>query len=644
MCGICGAVAMEGRIDPAIAASLRRMTRALQHRGPDGEGFYIDDHAVLGHRRLAIIDREGGSQPLSDEHGRCWIAFNGEIYNHHELRHQLEQRGHRFRTHSDTEAIVHAYEEYGEACVDRLEGMFAFAIYDRVRRDLFLARDRLGKKPLFYAVLGGALHFGSEIKALRESPAWDGSPDLAQLESYLSLGYYLAPNTAYRHVRKLEPGHWLRLRAGRIEHRQYWDIPQFDTDLRQEADLLTDLESTLRARVAERLESEVPLGAFLSGGIDSGLVVSFMSERATREPVTVSVGFREAAHNELAPAALAARHFHTRHHEELIVPRLDEMLEPIVAAFDEPFADASAIPTWCVSRAARRHVTVALSGDGGDEIYGGYDFRYIPHALECAARNAMPTAAAGMFRSVGAAWPRSPRLPRPLRLATVLENIGRSAPDSYYADLCIIKPHEVRALLGRTPDRNPRESAVYATVTDPYVRCASPSPVQRAQYADFKIYLPNDVLVKVDRMSMLNGLEVRCPLLDRRVAELGFQIPSHRKTPRLRPKYLLKQLARRRLPSDVLSLPKHGFSAPVSEWLRGEYGSHFADDVLSPASGIRDLVDIGVVRRWFEEHRTGQRERASHLWAIWMLAIWNRIERSAPRPVHSAPPPAAVPC
>jgi asparagine synthase (glutamine-hydrolysing) len=331
MCGIAGLASLSGPLAPEVRESIRAMTGRIAHRGPDGDGFQIEEYAALGHRRLAIIDVAGGHQPLSNEDGSVWIAFNGEIYNHHPLRERLEARGHRFRTRSDTEAIVHAWEEFGESCVDHLQGMFAFAIWDRKRRVLFAARDRLGKKPFFYATLGGVLHFASEIKAIAASPLWNDEVDLSALEGYLSLGYFLAPATVYQHVRKLEPAHWLTLQDGRIETRRYWDVTEFDTDRRAAPEILVDLQALMKDAVASRLESEVPLGAFLSGGIDSGLIVSFMAETHTADLVTTSVGFGEAEHNELGPAGLTAARYGTTHHAEVVQPALDQVLEKIVA-------------------------------------------------------------------------------------------------------------------------------------------------------------------------------------------------------------------------------------------------------------------------------------------------------------------------
>jgi asparagine synthase (glutamine-hydrolysing) len=623
MCGLAGMAALSGTLAPDVKAAMRAMTDAIRHRGPDGEGFYADHVAALGHRRLAIIDRAGGVQPIANEDGTCWIVFNGEIYNHRELRERLVSLGHRFRTRSDTETILHAYEEFGPGCVDLLEGMFAFAIYDQTNRDLFIARDRLGKKPLFYAVFQGVLHFASEIKSLQQSPVWDGAIDLEQLEGYLSLGYFIAPTTIYRHVKKLEPGHWLRLRRGVLEIRKYWDIDRFDDWHGSEQEAVDLVEQQIQERVAERLESEVPLGAFLSGGIDSGIVVSCMAERHDEAVVTTTVGFGEKAHNELALAELTAKRYGTTHHTHMIAPRLDEAFEGIIQGFGEPFADASSLPTWYVSREARRHVTVALSGDGGDESFGGYDFRYVPHAMEQRIRTLVP--GLGVRRAIGrlgACWPRGPRVPRPFRLGTYLENLARDPEGAYYADLCFLKPDRARAVMGRSPTRDVRESAVYHAVTAPYLRCTSSSVVQRAEYADVKIYLANDVLVKVDRMSMQHGLEVRSPLLDRRLVELAFRLPQSLKRAERTGKHLLKQVAARRLPTELLRAPKHGFTAPIGEWIAGPLAAQFEADVLRPGAHVAGLVDIDYVRRAFEAHRKRTADNWYLLWAVWVLERW----------------------
>jgi asparagine synthase (glutamine-hydrolysing) len=625
MCGICGMAAIEGPLAPELRRAIGGMTAAIQHRGPDGGATAAFPQAALGHRRLAIIDRAGGAQPMANEDETLWIVFNGEVYNHHGLRRELIALGHRFRSTSDTEAILHAYEEYGPACVDKLEGMFAFAVYDRRRHDLFIARDRLGKKPLFWAVFDGVIHFGSEIKALAASPAFDDAIDLSGLEGYLSLGYIPAPGTIYQHVHKLEPGHWLHVVDGKITVRKYWDIERFDDDRRPADQIVEELDALLRDAVRERLESEVPLGAFLSGGIDSGLVVSYMAEAATRQVVTTSVGFGESGHNELEAAGCTAQHVGTVHHAEIVNPRLDDVLDWIVGSFDEPFADASAIPTFYVSANARRHVTVALSGDGGDESFGGYDFRYVPHAIESAvARLGFGAAGRGAAAALSRVWPRSAGLPRPLRLARTFDNLSADRASAYYADLCFLKPDGARRLLGLKPTRDPAASPVFDLVTAPYRRCTSEHAVQRAEYADLKGYLSNDVLVKVDRMSMAHGLEVRCPLLDRRIVEFAFRVPVTTKMPGLRPKVLLRRLAEGRVPERVRHLPKHGFTAPISEWLAGRSAEAFRADVLGPDSQAAAWIDTKQVARLFAEHRSRQHDHAYTLWAVWMLERWAR--------------------
>jgi len=629
MCGICGLFGVSGDIHPEVRAALPAMAAAIGHRGPDGQGVFEDARAALGHRRLAIIDVAGGHQPMANEDESRWIVFNGEVYNHKAIRAELEARGHRFRTSSDTEVVLHAVQEYGTDAVSRLEGMFAFVVYDPAGREIIAARDRLGKKPFFYAVFGGVFHFASEIKAIARSPLWDGAMAAGDLEGYLALGYFLAPRTIYRHVRVLEPGQWLRVRDGRIETRQYWDVTAFDGDRRPAGEIEAELDGLLEDVVGERLESEVPLGAFLSGGIDSGLVVSYMSDALAQPANTVTVGFGDAAHNELDAAGLTAGRYGTRHHTAVIDPVIDTVLDPIVRAFDQPMADSSAIPTYYVSAMARQYVTVALSGDGGDEVFGGYDFRYTPHALEARVRPFLPGAAGrGLMRALGRVWPSSSRLPKALRLSTIFQNLGEDPATAYFLDLCFAKPRRVGPLLGLAPGRRPFDTAVYADVTDAYKRCPSPSALQRAQYADVKIYLPNDVLVKVDRMSMQHGLEIRCPLLDRRVVEFGFRVPTATKLPGLQPKHLLRRIASRRLPAPLLTLGKHGFTAPVGAWLRGAAGVRFEDDCLGAASFVGGLMDQAAIRRLFREHAAGVSDQSHLLWATWMLERWGRQQRA----------------
>lgn len=624
MCGITGAFGLDGPLSDDVRAGVRRMNEAIAHRGPDGDGFFDAGQVAFGHRRLAIIDRAGGHQPMANEDESCWIVFNGEVYNHRELRPALEARGHRFRTSCDTEVILHAYEEYGPSAVEKFDGMFAFVIWDGRRRELFAARDRLGKKPFFYSLLDGVFHFASELPALTRATGWRGEIDLSALEGYLSLGYFVAPATPYRNAHKLLPGHWLRIADGRVDIRQYWDVTEFDTDTRTDDDILAEIDERLRAAVHCRLESEVPLGAFLSGGIDSGLVVSYMAEALGNRLVTASVGFGDAAHNELEAAGIVASHFGSQHHPHVIEPRLDEALDPVTSLMGEPMADSSAIPTWYVSQVARRHVTVALSGDGGDEAWAGYDFRYVPHAMEAEARRFVPGAVAPAVGWLGRRWPRSPRLPRPLRVGTLLENLGRDPAGAYYADLTFLKAADTRRLMGRNPEHDPTTSPVYQAVTEPYRRCSSTDPVQRAEYADLKVYMPNDPLVKVDRMSMAHSLEVRCPLLDHRLVELAFRIPASRKQQWRQGKTFLRQLARKRLPGQLWELPKKGFSIPIGKWIGGPFAARFREEVLTPHAAVATHIDTAQLRDMLSAQQRGDGDHGYALWAAWVLERWLR--------------------
>jgi asparagine synthase (glutamine-hydrolysing) len=622
---------MRGPLSPEMRAAIRPMTRVLQHRGPDGDGFFDCPEAVLGHRRLAIIDREGGAQPMTNETGTAWIVFNGEIYNHRALRARLESLGHQFATACDTEVILHAYEEFGASCVERLEGMFAFAIYNTRTHELFAARDRVGKKPLYFAVLDDVLHVASEIKAIALSPLWNDQIDHAMLDGYLSLGYIPAPYTIYTHVKKLPPAHWLRLRNGTLELRSYWDIREFDTDTREEPALIDDLEAALREAVAERLESEVPLGAFLSGGIDSGVVSSLLAELSPRPPVTISVGFGTRDQSELDDAQSTATLIKSEHYPEPVEPVLHEVLERVVYAFDEPFADPSAIPTYYAAQAAKRHVTVALTGDGGDEAFGGYDLRYFPHRIEERIRAYLPGAVGRRaLRRIGAHWPNHPLLPRATRLGNVMQNLGGDPADAYYRDLCFTKPGLVQRLLGRTPTHHPHDGPIYEAITWTYRRCPSKDAVQCAQYADLHVYLPEDVLVKVDRMSMLHALEVRCPMLDRRILELAFRIPAARKTKWPQGKRLLRAIAARRLSPECAARPKRGFDAPLQRWTTTDYSAHLERDLLGSGSTVKTLLDPLVIRELFNEHRSGGRDHSHALWSMWMLEWWYRGRRQQP--------------
>lgn len=629
MCGIAGFVDFEGHEPESAAVRVRRMTDTLVHRGPDERGHYVDGFAALGHRRLSIIDLGSGQQPMSAADGRVQIVFNGEIYNFPDVRAELEAAGHAFGTDSDTEVILHAYLEWGERCVDRLNGMFAFAIWDLGERRLLLARDRVGKKPLYVYRKGSTVAFASELKALRAGGLCPDEIDVEALDCYFSLGYIPAPRTIYTEVRKLEPARIRTVTASGETERQYWRLSFADPIERSLDDAVDEFEALLDEAVRCRLMSQVPLGAFLSGGLDSSLVVSSMS-RLLDDPVrTHSIGFEEAEFSELATAKAIADELGTDHQEYLVVPKAADVLEKIAWHFDEPLADSSALPTWYVCEMTRRSVTVALSGDGGDEGFGGYTFRYLPHMFESRVRAAIPAALrAAVFGPIGSLWPSSARLPKPLRLKTIFENLAVSDAEAFYRDLvwlrrdtraAIYRPEFMQSLMGFTPSED-----VYSY----YAGSDAADALGRCQSTDIHVYMVDDVLVKVDRMSMAHSLEVRSPLLDHRVLEFGARLPSALKIGSRQGKLPLRALAARRLPAEVQRLPKRGFSIPAAQWLRNELRELGEEMILNPGDAASAaLSEAGIAELW-REHQSGARDHSVFLWALMMLGLWERTSRA----------------
>ena len=631
MCGIAGFVDFSGH-DPASAgARVRAMSNAIFHRGPDEEGHYVDGQAALGHRRLAIIDLRGGQQPMSVADGRLQIVFNGEIYNFAETRAELAAAGLVFRTNSDTEVILNAYLHWGEKCVERLFGMFAFAIWDTRERTLFLARDRVGKKPLYYLRRGSVLAFASELKALRAGNLLGSDLDPQALDCYFSLGYIPAPRTIYQGVYKLPAASTLKVTAGGDETpRNYWSLSFAEPRARPLGEAVEEFEHLLDEAVRCRLVGEVPLGAFLSGGIDSSLVVSSMARLSGKPVITNSIGFSDDKFSELAAAKLIATNLRTDHHEFVVQPHAADVLEKIAWHFDEPLADSSALPTWYVCEMARRTVTVALSGDGGDEAFGGYTFRYRPHMLEARIRAALPVALrAPVFGALGAIWPASSRLPQPLRLKTIFENLAVGDAEAFYRDLIWLRDDTrsrlysgdfMRSLGGFTP---------MEPVHRWYAGSDAPDALGRSQYTDINFYMTDDVLVKVDRMSMAHSLEVRAPLMDHRVFEFAARLPAGLKIDSRHGKLVLRKLAERRLPQEITTLPKRGFSVPAARWLRTEL-KPMAESVILDRQGIvGDLLNAGEISRLWQEHLSGARDHNVFLWGLMMLGLWDRQSKSA---------------
>jgi asparagine synthase (glutamine-hydrolysing) len=651
VCGIAGLFVYGGEPPPAarLREIARRMTAPLAHRGPDGGGIHAEGPIALGHRRLAILDLAGGAQPIFSEDGRVAVVCNGEIYNHRELRRELEARGHRFATRSDSEVVVHLYEELGPACVERLDGMFALAVADLRARRILLARDRVGKKPLYLADDGRRLAFASELKSLVAAGLVEPGIDPEALDLYLALGYVPSPWTILKGARKLPAGFRAVASMGtgvRVE--RYWDVelgPQADESGEERSgEAWTEaLEEALDRAVRSRLESDVPLGAFLSGGIDSGTVVSFMAEALGRPVRTHTVGFSDRLFDEREDAAAVARALGTDHVATEVRPDLEDVLPRIAWHLDEPFADPSAVPTWYVSRETRRRVTVALSGDGGDELFAGYRDKYHFHRVEERLRGFLPAALRrALLPPLARAWPRSPRLPRPLRLANLLGNLSVDADRSWFEDRRLVPAWvEERLLGGRLAERR-RRFDPFAALAPHRERAPQGDPLARSLYLDFKTWLADDGLVKVDRMSMAHGLEVRCPLLDHRVVELAARVPSRWKLSNGTSKLLLRRVAARRLPAEILERPKRGFAPPISRWLREDLRDFSRDLLLGPGAVGGALFDRRAVERLLDDHEARRIEAAWPLWSLLMLEVWGREVARTPALADLPEVPRAV--
>jgi asparagine synthase (glutamine-hydrolysing) len=617
MCGICG-IFEHGRETAIDRAVLKSMADTIQHRGPDDEGFYSAPGVGLAFRRLAIIDVTGGHQPLSNEDGTIWIAFNGEIYNFQELNKRYLSTGHTFRTRCDTETIVHLYEELGEACFAELRGMFALALWDGRRKRLLLARDRIGKKPLFYSWDGKRLVFGSEIKALWPAGGIPKDMDMQAVTDYFSYLYVPAPKTIYRSVRKLQAAHYLVVDESGLREVPYWDIRFDQTRQLSESQWCEVFLDEYRTAVKLRLVSDVPLGAFLSGGVDSSSVVALMNE--FQPPVTTcSIGFSEQSYDEANDARKFAGSLSANHFELIVKPKALDLLPKLAWHYDEPFADSSAVPTYYVSQVARQHVTVALSGDGGDENFAGYG-RYHHEHWENRLRSILPAPVRkGIFGPLGSWYPKMGWAPRIFRAKSVFQSLARSPIEGYFYNGTFSAPGFKRRLLGPEVWKNLNGYDSIEVVKYHYDRAKALDPLSRIQYVDMKTYLVDDILVKVDRASMANSLEVRCPLLDHKLMELIAQIPSGLKLRKGIGKYIFKKALERVLPSDVLYRRKKGFSVPVAEWFRGELKEFAHDAILGRPDEILNPVFLNSC---WNQHQRGQRDWSALLWCVLMFRTW----------------------
>ncbi|MGE4062939.1 MAG: XrtA/PEP-CTERM system amidotransferase [Rhodospirillaceae bacterium] len=624
MCGIAGVFDGQGR-DPIGRELIKSMADAIAHRGPDGEGFHAGPGIALAHRRLAIIDLSGGHQPMYTADGNVTVVFNGEIYNFMALRRELEALGHLFRTRSDTEVILHAWQAWGVQCVRRFRGMFAFALWDQRSETLLIARDRIGKKPLYYSIRGGRwLTFGSELKALLASGRVKRGISAQAVEDYLSYGYVPDPKTIYTDIQKLPPAHMMCWRRGaQPVVSAYWNLDIDHTHRISEKDAAAELNDRLRAAVGDRLVSDVPLGAFLSGGVDSSGVVAHMATLSGTAVKTCTIGFGEASHDERAYARTLADRYQTDHRERVLPPDSlspgSGLLDRISAIYDEPFADMSALPTYRVCAVAREQVTVALSGDGGDEGFGGYR-RYRFHMREHAARRLLPQSVRGpLFSTLARLYPQLDRAPRFLRAKNTFAELSQDAVGAYFTNMALAADHVREAIYA---PRLRQELAGYhaRSVIAPMIEATEGrDPLLQAQYVDLKTWLAGRMLVKVDRASGAVGLEVRSPLLDHDLFQWAASLPAALKISGGEQKFILKKSLEPLVPQDLLYRPKQGFGVPLSAWLRGPLLP-----TIQRALGSAVLLDTGYFKaeslnELVVAHASGRRDHGATLWALLML-------------------------
>ena len=626
MCGITGIFDSRQRreIDRGL---VERMNQSLFHRGPDEGGVHFEPGVGLGHRRLSIIDLSTGQQPLYNEDKSVVVVFNGEIYNFQDLVPELQALGHTFRTRSDTEVIVHAWEAWGEECVQRFRGMFAFAIWDRNRDTLFLARDRLGVKPLYYAMLDdGMLIFGSELKALLVHPQLKRDIDPAAVEDYFAYGYVPEPRTIFRGAFKLPPACTLALRRGEAlrEPREYWDIPFKPGPAMTEPEVIDELTARLREAVRIRLMSEVPLGAFLSGGVDSSGVVAMMAG-LSRDPVnTCSISFGDPAFNESAFAQTVAQRYHTRHRVEEVDADDFGLVDKLASLYDEPYADSSAIPTYRVCELAKKTVTVALSGDGGDESFGGYR-RYRWHVNEERLRSRLPLQLRKhLFGTLGRFYPKADWAPRVLRAKSTFEALARNSVEAYFHSVSLL--HDgMREKLFSARFRNELQGYAAVEVLKRHAaRAPSDHPLSLVQYLDYKTYLVGDINTKVDRASMAHALEVREPLMDHPMVEWLSSLPPDFKLRNGEGKYLLKKALVPYLPPEILYRSKMGFAVPLAKWFRGPLRQTVRDAVLGPVLAGTGWFNAPYLRRLVDDHQSGVSDYSTPLWTLLMFESFLR--------------------
>jgi len=636
MCGIVGIIDLQGKrvIDKSM---LTRMNQSQLHRGPDDAGLHMEPGVGLGHRRLSIIDLSGGQQPMFNEDRSVVIVFNGEIYNFALLMAELKRFGHNFRTHSDTEVIIHAWEQWGERCVERLRGMFAFGLWDRKRQYLFLARDRLGVKPLFYAHTNdGYLIFGSELKALMCHPGLTRELDPLAIEDYFAYGYVPEPRTIFQQAYKLAPGYTLQLQTGatKMRPKQYWDIPFTPHPPMSEEQAESELIARLRQAVEIRLVAEVPLGAFLSGGVDSSAIVALMAGLINEPLNTCSISFGDPRFDETHYAAAVAQRYHTQHHTLQVGQNDFSLIDQLAELYDEPFADSSALPTYRVCQLARQHVTVALSGDGGDENLAGYR-RYRWHLHEESLRSRLPLALRRpIFGLLGRLYPKADWAPRTLRAKTTFEALSRDSVAAYFHSVSIISDAMRTRLFSPAFSRSLNGYRAIEVLRRHAMNSPTQDVLAQVQYLDLKTYLAGDILTKVDRASMANGLEVRVPLLDHELVEWISGLPSNFKICSGQGKYIFKKALQPYLPEAILYRNKMGFSVPLAIWFRGPLRKQLQLNLLGPTLSDCGLFNMAFVRELIDRHQSGRYDYSA---ALWSLMMFESFLRNVLEPTTSIP-------
>jgi len=620
MCGIAGKVSARGRVAPEL---VEQMCAAQAHRGPDSRGLHTDDGVALGIQRLRVIDLQTGDQPIYNEDGSVAVVFNGEIYNFEQLREDLVRRGHRFSTSGDTEVIAHLYEELGTGVVERLQGMFALAIWDRKRRRLVLARDRVGKKPLHYFVRDGELTFASELWALASDAEMPRELDPSSLDCYLAYGYIEAPNSIWRGVRKLEPAHTLVWEDGELEIERYWRL---DYSRRIEGSL-PELEADLRSRIAtavrRRMIADVPLGAFLSGGVDSSIVVSEMASLSPEPVKTFSIGFTYEDYNELPKARIVAARFSTDHHELTVEPDAVELLPRLVRHYGEPYADSSAIPSFYLAEMTRENVTVALNGDGGDESFAGY-LRYPANAFTAWIDHVPTGVRAAVARLARRVLDSRERRSARVYARRYLTTLAEPAPMRYAAHVGIFNEAERAGVLEPSLRSEVDPSVTEDVIRVPWESATGSSALDVLLQTDVESYLPGDLLTKIDIATMAHSLEARSPLLDPEVMEFAAALPDRHKIRFGQKKWLLRRAYRHRLPAEILNGPKRGFGVPIGGWFRDELKDWVREVLLDRDAMSRQLLRTSAVRELIDLHQSGRSDRSHHIWALLCLEHWQQ--------------------